>query len=301
MLKLKNPTSFRGDKMSDTGDLFITLRDGRNLAYAEYGDPQGKPIFYFHGFPGSHWEAKMVEGGVLRNHVRIIAVDRPGFGKSDFQPGRKFSDWPKDVVELADNLGLEKFGVMGASGGGPYVLVCALNIPERLTHAGVIAGVGPFTEKDATRGMKTNNILLFKVGKYFPGLLHLLFRQMAGADMKKQMDKMLKSMPEPDQKVLMRPELSDVMISDVRESFLQGTRGAVHENMMYANPWDFNLRDIQIEVLLWQGEKDTNVPPVMGHFQAKAIPHCKAKFFPEEGHISLPFNNGDEIIRAMVE
>jgi pimeloyl-ACP methyl ester carboxylesterase len=287
--------------MPETSDLFILLHDGRKLAYAEYGDPLGKPIFYFHGFPGSHWEAKMIEEGILKNHVRLIAVDRPGFGKSDFQRGRKFTDWPKDVIELANALRIEKFGVMGASGGGPYVLVCALKIPERLTRAGVIAGVGPFTEKDATRGMKMSNVFLFKVGKFFPGLLHLVFRQMAGVDMRNQMDKMLKSMPEPDRKVLTKPEMFEVMIADVKEAFLQGTNGAVYENIMYSNAWDFKLKDIQMEVLLWQGEKDTNVPPVMGHYQANAVPHCKAKFFPEEGHISLPYNNGDEIIRAMLE
>lgn len=101
---------------------FITLRDGRRLAYSEYGDPEGKPIFYFHGFPGSHHEVEYLGTAIGALHLRIIAPDRPGFGVSDFQPGRKFGDWPSDVIELADALGIKEFAVLGASGGGPYVL-----------------------------------------------------------------------------------------------------------------------------------------------------------------------------------
>ncbi len=97
----------------------IFLGDGRRLGYAKYGDPQGQPLIYFHGWPSSQLEARMVEPTALRPHMRIIAPDRPGFGLSDFKPGRKLADWPDDVIELANALELERFAIMGFSGGGP--------------------------------------------------------------------------------------------------------------------------------------------------------------------------------------
>jgi pimeloyl-ACP methyl ester carboxylesterase len=102
------------------------LPDGRDLAYAEYGPPSGKPVFYFHGAAGSRLEPAMLDDEDLEKAgVRLIACDRPGMGGSDFQPGRGFSHWPPDIVALADSLGLGKFGVFGVSGGGGYVSACA--------------------------------------------------------------------------------------------------------------------------------------------------------------------------------
>ena len=109
------------------------LSDGRKLAYGEYGDPQGHPTFYFHGGPGSRLEGALFHEGGLKHSLRIMAVDRPGMGGSDFLPGRTMLDFPKDVAALADSLGLDRFGVIGWSGGGPSALTTAYAIPERLT------------------------------------------------------------------------------------------------------------------------------------------------------------------------
>src|SRR4030042_1974723 len=124
-------------------DSSIVLWDGRHLAYAEYGDPRGKPVFLFHGIPGSRIFRPPPDDLTAANGVRLITVDRPGYGGSDFQPGRRILEWPADVCALADVLGLERFAVCGHSAGGPYVLACAAFIPQRLTAAGVISGLGP--------------------------------------------------------------------------------------------------------------------------------------------------------------
>src|SRR5690242_15693615 len=112
----------------------IKLKNGYVLGYAEYGDPQGKPIFYFHGWPSSRFQAKVLDAIARKLNIRIFSVDRPGYGLSDFQPNRTLLDWPGTVTELGDKLGLNKFAVMGVSGGGPYAVVCAYKIPERLTN-----------------------------------------------------------------------------------------------------------------------------------------------------------------------
>src|SRR3990172_1314809 len=104
----------------------VRLPDGRKLAYAEFGPPDGHPVLYFHGAPSSRLEPLFLgDAELVRLGLRVIAPDRPGMGGSDFQPGRGFSHWPADVVALADALGLGKFGVFGVSGGGGYVSACA--------------------------------------------------------------------------------------------------------------------------------------------------------------------------------
>ena len=119
----------------------IQLRNGRRLAYALYGKPDGTPVFHFHGHPGSRLEGKLADRAARRLGVRLIVADRPGMGFSDYQPQRRLLDWPDTLVELADVLGIERFAVQGTSGGGPYALACAFRIPERLTACGVIAGL----------------------------------------------------------------------------------------------------------------------------------------------------------------
>jgi len=152
----------------------IHLSDGRKLGYAEYGTPAGKLIFYFHSHPGSRINGRFMDQIAKKIGVRIIAPDRPGCGLSDFKPERTFLDWPQDVLELADHLEIDKFAVLGASGGGPYAAVCANNIPQRVTRAGLLASVGPMHEKGLSRGMQASNRIIFGVAKYFPKLVPYL-------------------------------------------------------------------------------------------------------------------------------
>ena len=149
----------------------IRLADGRQLGYAEYGDPQGKPIFHFHG-----WVSSRLEFG--HNHdiantlgARVISVDRTGVGLSDSQPGRRILDWPNDIAQLADALGIDRFAVSGWSFGGPYAAVCAYKIPHRLTTAGIIAGIAPLNRPGATQGMMRPGRLILGIGKKAPWIL----------------------------------------------------------------------------------------------------------------------------------
>ncbi len=151
----------------------ITLRDGRQLAYAEYGDPQGKPIFFFHGTPGSRLFHHPDTSIAASAGARIIAVDRPGFGRSDFKPGRTLLDWPNDVVQLADALNIDRFAVVGYSGGGPYAAVCASSIPDRLTAAGLVSSIAPMDNPEITRGMHGIGHTYFSLERHLPPLAKL--------------------------------------------------------------------------------------------------------------------------------
>ncbi len=279
----------------------IKLPDGRKLSYAEYGDPQGLPVFFFHGFPGSRYDGEYSGQAAAEMGIRLIAPDRPGMGCSDFQPNRRLLDWPADVCRLADSLKLDKFGVLGYSGGGPHALACAYRIPERLTTVGVMAGVGPVTEPGALDGMMRNNIQIFTLSRQVPWLLNLIYRWNLTADGEKLMRAGIPQMAKPDQVVMQNPEVLHGMAKDYKEAFRQGPRGVVQEGAFFASEWGFKLPEIQAAVYLWQGEEDTNVPAAMGRYQASHLPNCTAKYFAGEGHISMVTNHIREILAVYVQ
>ena len=114
------------------------------------------------------------------------------------------------------------------------------------------------------------------------------------------MSYMMRSLPEADLAVLGRPEIGAVFRGDAAEAYRSGSRGAAWETLMYARPWGFRLEEITMEVHLWQGEADKNVPPSMGRYQAHAIPNCRATFYPGEGHISLVVDHMEEILGSLI-
>ncbi len=281
----------------------VRLRDGRSLAWAEYGDPRGKPVLYFHGFPGSRLEPALAGDSLARTGARLIAIDRPGFGGSTFQPGRRLLDWPNDVASFADSLGLDHFACMGVSGGGPYVLACALRLEKRLTRAAVVCGVGPLDTPEGSRGMMRSNRLLFGAARHSKTAVRLITALMARSlrrDPSAALLRMTRSAPELDRAVLERPEAREAFALSSVESLRPGTRGAGLEAQLYARPWGFRLEDVTREIELYQGELDVNVAPSMGRYQASALPHCKAHFFPDEGHFSPAVNYMEEIVRRLV-
>ena len=152
----------------------LRLVDGRRLAYAEYGVPNGRPAFYCHGFPGSQREAQLIDPAARAQNVRIIAADRPGYGDSDPLPGRSILAWAKDLTALADHLGLDRFSLIGVSGGAPYALACAFLIPERLIACTLVCPLGPIYIPDLLNQMSRLAQLHFSTAHRTPLLSRLL-------------------------------------------------------------------------------------------------------------------------------
>ena len=287
--------------ISDNINQTITLKDGRKLGYIELGNKDGKPLFHFHGFPGSRLEATLLsEIDIDMTNIRLISIDRPGMGLSDFKKNRTLLDWPDDVVELADALGIDKFAVEGISGGGPYAAACAYKIPERLTSCGIISGLA---SKDLEIEKK---IKLFSFIRIFPWLFKLMMwlqsRGLKDSEKaEKNMKKAMKKYPEADRKVLDNPQILALFIRESAEAFRQGSKGIYYEGKIYANSWGFNLEDIspKLNVYLWHGDADKNVPIAMGRGMCKLIPNCEGNFYPGEGHYSTIFNYYEDIIKAL--
>jgi pimeloyl-ACP methyl ester carboxylesterase len=282
-------------------DNVLRLEDGRMLGYAEYGDPAGTPVFAFHGFPGSRLQFRVAGEAARKRGVRVIAPDRPGMGLSTFQAGRKLLDWPHDVRELADALGIDRFAVVGVSGGGPYVAACAYALRGRVTRAAIISGIGPLRGANSTEGMLIANRVSFGAQRWFPPLARALLWLMSTAASRgggKAMERFLKALPEADQRVLARPDVREMFADADREAFRGGARGAALENSIYTRAWGFRLREITVPVDVWQGGADRNVPPAHARRQAGAIPDATLHFYPDEGHM-LVIDRIDEIIEAV--
>lgn len=281
----------------------IFLKDGRTLGYAELGNTNGKPIFYFNGFPGSRLEARAGEEGIEKSGIRLISIDRPGLGLSDPKPKRSFVDWPDDVMELANALNIEKFGVIGISGGGPYSLACAYKMPsKRLATAAICGGMGPL--EAGTEGMKKSNRVLFTIAKKMPWLLRFLmwlgFRRKCKTveDAQKLLLENLDDFPEADQKLFQDPKLNRLFAEETFEAFLQGSKWVAYEAKLYARSWGFKLEDIspEIKVFIFHGEIDDQVPIGMAQYMEKRIPNCEAIYFPNETHYGAALNHIEEMV-----
>ncbi|MEJ2556534.1 MAG: alpha/beta hydrolase [Anaerolineae bacterium] len=283
----------------------LRLKDGRMLGYAEFGDPQGKPIFEFHGNPSSRLGSELFDETAKKMGIRVIGIDRPGMGLSDYKPHRKLLDWPDDVIELADALGFGKFPIVGGSGGVPSTLACAYKIPERLSAVGVLFGPRPIDSSDATDGWSRTRrvqVYLERKGPFWVTRMAMsVVARIMRNNPEKALSKMFEELPPLDKAAFDDPRVKQQYIDTMREAFRAGPDGVTLDKILTVKSWGFKLEDISIEVHLWHGEADRVVPPAMGRYLAGKIPNCRAKFIPGEGHFSLLPNHAQEILEALVK
>ena len=282
----------------------VLLPDDRTLGYAEYGDPQGYPIFYFHGGNSSRLEAAWIADAALTHHLRLIAPDRPGFGLSDPHPRRTFVSWATDVANLADALSLARFAVMGLSGGGPHAAVVAHQLPQRVTAAAIISGTAPPEMPNRFKGMFLPVRLNLLAARHAPPLSRWFLEKMGGnyADPEKFLKMVKRGMPVPDRELAeRRPEAIRQFCAAAVESHRQGVDGDFTETQLYVRPWGFQFSEISIPVFLWYGEVDNFVPPAMGHYHASQIPNSTLHLVPDGGHFSTITNYADAILSGLLE
>jgi pimeloyl-ACP methyl ester carboxylesterase len=270
-----------------------TLRDGRRLGFAQFGPKNAFPVFYFHGWPGSRLEAGFfdVPG------VQLIGVDRPGYGMSDPQPNRKLADWPRDIEQLADHLRLDKFAIIGMSGGGPYAAACAYFLHGRASKVAIIAGLGP----PEAPGMKGRRVgLLLDVGNrpLTSAVLGTLMRTLIRNPMAEQHFHRIRSRVahgSADERA-MTPEFLQMLLTSFREGLRASAKGPTSDARVYGEPWPFTLADIRTPVSIWHGTYDTQVPVSIGRHYAKFIRNARATFPEGDGHVSIITNYIEAII-----
>lgn len=280
-----------------SNDHVIKLRDGRNLGYAEYGDPKGKPLFHFHGWPSCRLFALETDKEAKKLGVRVISIDRPGFGLSDFQENRTLMDWPGDVLELADKLEIKKFAVMGVSGGGPYAAVCAYKIPERLTKVGIVVGLAPPDVKGNLEGMAFLNKLGWANYARVPGLKRFSTILVYLTSLLPPAFTHLNFWAKED-KQLISKDFEKFIKRSLKECFRQGLDGPCLDLKLYTEDWGFDIGKIKADVRLFYGDVDKNVSLNMGKYFAKQIKGSQLTIYKGEGHFCR-MNHEEEILRKL--
>lgn len=280
----------------------ITLPDGRRLAFTEHGALQGKPVIFLHGNPGSRYMRHPDETLAAILGLRIITPDRPGFGFSDFQPGRQLLDYPNDIAFLADSLGLENFSLFGVSAGGPYVIACSYVLGTRITSTAVVSGAAPFDRPGAFAGVNPVYQAIFRSTAQlsFPALRPLVEAHVTLAKRRPQKALMQRMhlASAADREVLENLNINDEIDAYYHEATRQGAAGIAWEAKVLASDWCFDLRRVQNTISLWYWEDDSIVPPQMGHYLDAHLPHSIPHFLPGGGHYAL-FKHWTDILAEL--
>lgn len=277
----------------------VVLADGRVMTFAEYGSPQGRPVFYFHGAPSSRLEPLLIGDDVFMRHgLRIIAPDRPGMGRSSFQPHRGFSNWPVDVLALADCLKLDAFSLLGFSAGGGYVAACASQIPQRLRSAVIVAGAWRMDKHPSLSTRLPMIRLVWHLAKWSPMLLGIWLKSLQrGAG--KDIAQLKRYLPQPDYDAFEEMGRFELYGYALREALRQGTKGAVRDIRMYTQPLDIRLQDIHMPLHLFHSAKDENVPMALVQDMLSQLPTASLTTYPHDAHLSTLCNHFDEIASVL--
>lgn len=280
----------------------ITLADGRTLSWAEYGKADGDALFFFHGLPGSRFLGGALDKDAASVGLRLVAPERPGFGRSTFAPDRTFASWADDVRQLADHLGIDRFYVAGISGGGPYTLACAHELPDRVRAAGVISGAGEIADRDGLNGMHAENRAIFELAfnEGFDGVKNAMAPMLEMLKSDEAFDAQMSGLPDADKELLARrPDVRDGMKADGVEALAQGPDATAYECCMFVQPWGFDVSEIRVPVVIWHGDDDRNAP--LAHAQALAakIPDAELIVWSGMGHLTA-IERGKDVLEKLV-
>ena len=276
------------------------LPDGRALGYGEYGDLSGAPVFFFHGWPSSRYHGKMLHEVAAGRGLRIIAPDRPGIGLSDPLPGRSFAAWARDIEGLADELGIERFGLFGISGGGPYTLATAAALPERVRAAAVICGAPPLGDAADKANMHWAYRTLAGLKRLRRAAAPVVLEASRwmisrGAD-RAPMSWMMRSIPPSDRAAIAEHGGWESVTRSYLEAIRSGAPAVLADGELYLEPWDFSPEEIRVPVAFWHGTEDRNLPCDVVKRLASRVPGSTGYWIEGEGHYSLPLRYRDRVL-----
>lgn len=283
-----------------TGDR-LTLRDGRTLAWCEYGPADGTPVLRFQGTPGSRYSRHPHEDAYERLGVRSIVFDRPGYGASTRLPGRGIAVVADDAAELLDHLGLERVHATGGSGGGPHVLAFASRHPERVRAATVVVGAAPLEESDLAGLIEVNRQGWYAAHESWDAVYDLLapIRDDVVADPLAGFTAIMAAAPERDQAVMQDPAWQRVLVEDAGEALRPGAEGWADEAVALILPWDFDPTAVRCSVTWWHGAHDANAPLAAVERLVAGMSCVDLHVWSDAGHLES-YHRHDEILRELV-
>jgi pimeloyl-ACP methyl ester carboxylesterase len=263
---------------------------GRTLTFVQRGASDGVPVIVCHGTPGSrltrHHDAGMYE----RYGVRMVAYDRPGYGRSDPKPRRSVADAAGDIEAIADELGFERFAVVGGSGGAPHALACGALLENRVLRVGALVTPAPSDtdDFDFLAGQADLNVKEFGAaleGREAIDAFLQPYAEELGHEPEKVVEQIAAELPEVDKAILARPEFRAIMVESFVEAIRQGVRGWADDDLAFTKPWGFELEDVTADVRLWQGELDVLAPRAHGEYVAGRLPNARFELLEGGGHL----------------
>jgi pimeloyl-ACP methyl ester carboxylesterase len=290
-----------GNDRSTRNDRQLRLADGRMLGYSEYGDPHGRPVVFLHGFPGSRLAGSVLDEAARAGAVRVLALERPGLGLSAPQPGRTLLDHARDVRVLGEQLGVGRLTVLGESGGGPYALACAHELPDCVDRVAVVCGLGPRASHSATVGIAINERIGYAFASRMPGLAGRALAPIAALARRHphQFQRLVRwQLGAADRRILQGP-LGDLVAADFAEAFRQGGRGVAEDLGLLFRPWPFELNAIRVPVIFFHGQQDRTVPVAVAHSLAARVPGSQLRISQEHGHFSLLTHEAHNVLTEL--
>jgi pimeloyl-ACP methyl ester carboxylesterase len=288
-------------KPSGQTDHRVRLPAGRMLGYREYGDPQGSPILYFHGTLSCRVDIAFAEETFRRRGLRLIAVDRPGMGISEYQPDYKLLDWPDDIAALSQELGLGRFDILGWSGGGTFALACAYKIPHLVKQVSTAGCCPPLDHPGGINelGMWSDRLILQMV-RTTPWLVSpflMMFARLPATLMKASL---LSDLTSAGDKAALQDLPPGECVDFFYEAMSNGADGSREEYRILGSSWGFRPEDIQAPVLFFHGEEDELCPTKHARALAERIPNAKLQIVPSAGHFLLR-KNTDLILDVILQ
>lgn len=259
----------------------LALHDGRQIGYGEWGAPEGRAAFFFHGTPGSRLLTRPFDKAAKERDIRLIGLDRPGYGLSSFHEGRTLLDYPNDVVQVADLLGIDRFAVMGASGGGPYVFACAHSLRDRVSGGLAISSIGP------TEAMEEATRLALEAAAQHPELTEqqlAAFPEMARTDRAGLIKNLQAAVQEDFRSVAQEnTEPLEAFIDHHIEGQRSGAQGTIHDQQLFLQPWGFDLESIKVPIQIWVGGNEQLLSDA--RYLAEKVPNSELTIREGAGHI----------------
>lgn len=285
-------------KIADQTEI-LELSPRVQLGYCDLGPKDGTPIFLFHGNPGSRLQVPAKLSVLKKLGIRLITVDRPGYGYTTAKASRDILDWPPMVEALANHLGLNTFAVTGVSAGAPYALACSYILPNRVTNIGVVSGMIPAHKLGALRRMPIHHSATLLAAKHAPWLMQgpMMMLNLGIALWPNTIFNELKNQaPECDRRILAHPDVHHLMLEDFKEAFRQGSAGVETEMRCLSENWKFSLNFVECPVDIYHGTHDTTVPLDMVKHSAQKFPQKQLHVISGEGHF-LFFKYAEQILR----
>jgi pimeloyl-ACP methyl ester carboxylesterase len=273
------------------------------MGYAEYGVPDGTPVIYLPGLHQSRLAARLMSAPCEDLGIRLVAVDRPGFGLSSGKEHRTIAGWPVDLTELLDHLAIADCAMLAYCAGSAYVLAAAEALPERVRRISIVAGMAPIAEGNGREGMSRANRLFWFIARTMPAMLRLYLRHTSdalAADPEATLDQVSASFAAPDRFTMSDDEHRAVIIAALQETFRDGVEGAYDDAVLLAQEWNVDIGSIGQDAVIWHGTADATLPEAMGHYLAETLPAARSTFLLGEGHVSILSHHRRKILELCV-